>query len=95
MAQTVDLDGVRAAALARIDRSERNFRLFFLGAFIVESLFIVGFFLLADLSNRIHLLLLISTISSYTIVVLGLCALGAYVNRGIARLLKAVELAQR
>ena len=95
MSQTVDLDGVRAAALARIDRSERNFKLAFFGAFIVESLFIVGFFLLADLSNRLHLLLLISTVSSYTIVVLGLVALGAHVNRGVARLLKAVELMQQ
>ena len=92
MAQTVDLDGVRAAALARIDRSERNFKLAFFGAFIVESLFIVTFFLLADLSNRVHLLLLISTVSCYTIVVLGLVALGAHVNRGVARLLKAIEL---
>ncbi len=92
MAQPIKLDEVRAAALARIDRSERNFKLAFWGAFLVESLFIVTFFLLADLSNRVHLLLLISTVSCYTIVVLGLVALGAYVNRGIARLLKAIEL---
>ena len=94
MAQTVDLDEVRAAALARIDRSERNFKLAFFGAFIVETLFIVSFFILADLSNRVHLLLLISTVSCYSIVVLGLFALGAHVNRGVARLLKAVELIQ-
>jgi len=48
--------------------------------------------LLADLSNRLHLLLLISTVSCYTIVVVGLFALGAHMNRGIARVLKAVEL---
>lgn len=95
MSQKVDLDGVRAAALARIDRSERNFRLAFVGAFVVESLFIVCFFLLADLSNRLHVLLLLSTVSSYTIVVLGLVALGAHINRGVARLLKAVELSQQ
>lgn len=92
MAQPVKLDEVRAAALARIDRSERNFKLAFWGAFTVETLFIVSFFLLADLSNRVHLLLLISTVSCYSIVVLGLFALGAHVNRGIARLLKAIEL---
>ena len=92
MAQNVDLDSVRAAALARIDRSERNFKLAFIGAGIVESLFMVTFLLLADFSNRVHVLLLISTVSCYTIVVLGLVALGAHVNRGIARVLKAVEL---
>ena len=95
MEQTVKLDEVRAAALARIDRSERNFKLALYGAFIVESLFIVSFFLLADLSNRLHLLLLVSTVSCYSIVVLGLVALGAYVNRGVARVLKAVELMER
>lgn len=94
MAQDVDLDGVRAAAMARIDRSERNFRLAFIGAGIVESAFIVSFLVLADLSNRLHLLLLISTVSGYSIVVLGLMALGAHINRCVARVLKAVELLQ-
>ena len=93
MAQRVtNLDEVRSAALARIDRSERNFKLAFIGAAIVESLFMATFLLLADFSNRVHVLLLISTVSCYTIVVLGLVALGAHVNRGIARVLKAVEL---
>jgi hypothetical protein len=92
MAQRVDLDEVRAAALARIDRSERNFKLAFFGAMFVETAFMVTFLLMADLSNRLHILLLISTVSSYSIVVLGLFALGAHINRGIARLLKAIEL---
>ena len=95
MAQPIKLDEVRAAALARIDRSQRNFKLAIVAAFFVESMFIVSFFLLADFSNRVHLLLLISTVSCYSIVVLVLVALGAYMNRGVARLLKAVELIQR
>lgn len=92
MSQKVDLDEIRAAALARIDRSERNFKLAFFGAVIVETLFILSFVLMADFSNRLHLLLLISTVSCYSIVVLGLMALGAHFNRGVARILKAVEL---
>jgi len=95
MAENVNLDSVRAAALARIDRSERNFKLAFIGAAIVESLFMVTFLLLADFSNRVHVLLLISTVSCYTIVVLGLLALGAHVNRGIARVLKAVQFVSK
>jgi len=89
---TQNLDTVRAAALARIDRSERNFKLAFFAAALVEVGFVVSFLLLADLSNRMHVLLLISTVSCYSIVVLGLVALGAYFNRGIARVLKALEL---
>lgn len=92
VAQKVKLDEVRAAALARVERSERNFKLAFIGAGVVEVAFIVSFILLADLSNRMHLLLLISTVSCYSIVVLGLFALGAHINRGVARVLKAVEL---
>jgi hypothetical protein len=92
MAQRVNLDEVRAAAIARVERSERNFKLAFIGAGLVESAFIVSFFLIADLSNRLHLLLLVSTVSCYSIVVLGLVALGAHFNRGIARVLKAVDL---
>jgi len=92
MSKTVDLDSVRAAALARIERSERNFKLAFIGAVFVESAFIISFLFLADFSNRLHVLLLISTVSCYSIVVLGLVALGTHINRGIARILKAVEL---
>ena len=92
MAQTVNLDSVRAAAVSRIDRSERNFKLAFFAAAIVETAFIVSFLVLADFSNRLHLLLLISTVSCYSIIVLGLVALGAHINRGIARVLKGLEM---
>ena len=91
MAQRVNLDEVRAEAIARIDRSDRYYKLAFIGAGAVESAFILSFILLADLSNRMHLLLLISTVSCYSIVVLGLFALGAHINRSITRVLKAIE----
>ena len=91
MAESVKLDEVRAAALVRINRSERNFKLAFIAAALVEMLFLVSFLLLADLSNRVHLLLLISTVSCYSIVVLGLFALGAHINRSALRVLTAIE----
>ena len=92
MSEKLRADEIRAAALVRINRIERNFKLAFLGAGMVETLFVVGFLLLADLSNRMHLLLLIATVSSYSIVVLGLFALGAHINRSVQRLLNAIEL---
>lgn len=91
MAQPIKLDEVRAAALARIDRSERNFKIAFYAALAVETAFIFSFVLLADFSNRLHVLLLVSTVSCYSIVILGLFALGAHINRAVARVLKAVE----
>jgi hypothetical protein len=91
MSDQINLDQVRAAALTRINRSERNFKLAFFAAVIVESAFVVSFLLLADLSNRLQLLLLISTVSCYSIVVLGLVALGSHINRSALRLLTAIE----
>ena len=91
MAEQMKLDEVRAAALTRINRSERNFKLAFAAAAIVESAFIVSFLLLADLSNRLHILILIATVSCYSIIVLGLVALGAHINRSVLRVLTAIE----
>ena len=85
-------DEIRAAALARINRSERNFKIAFLGAAMLEALFLVTFLLLADLSNRMHILLLIATVGGYSIVVLGLVALGEHINRSVLRVLNAIEL---
>ena len=91
MTEVVNADHARRAALARIDRSERNYRLAFFGAVALEGLFLAAFLLLADFKDRVHLLLFISTVAVYTIIALGLLALGAHVNRGTLRVLKALE----
>ncbi|HYE16376.1 MAG TPA: hypothetical protein VD968_18200 [Pyrinomonadaceae bacterium] len=92
MSDRIDLNAVRAEALARVERGERNFRLAFFGGLAFEALFLAVFLLAADFSNRTHVLILIATIGGYTVVALGLVALGAHVSRGVARVLKAVEL---
>src|SRR5688572_19614584 len=92
MSEKINFDQVRGAAMERIERSERNFKLAFFGAAIWEGLFMIAFLLAADLSNRLHLLLLIATVGSYTILILGLLALGAHVSRNAHRIIKAIEL---
>lgn len=92
MSEKINLDQVRSEALERINRSERNFKLALMGAAVLEALFLGAFILTADFSNRMHVLLLIATVGSYSVLVLGLVALGAHVNRGILRILKAIEL---
>ncbi|MDQ3907518.1 MAG: hypothetical protein M3268_04155 [Acidobacteriota bacterium] len=92
MSNKVDLDQLRSRTLERIERSERNFKLAFYAALIFEALFLLSFLLLMNPHERLHLLLLIATISSYTIVLLGLVALGAHINRGNLRVLKAIEM---
>ena len=87
-----NVNGVRRAALARMERMERNSKLAFFSAMLVEVAFLVGFFLLADLSNRTHVLILLATVAVYTILALGLVVLGTYMNRNTLRILHAIEL---
>ena len=82
-----------AAALERIDRTERHYKLAFFAAVAVEALALPAYLALADLTNRTHVLLLIATVATYTIIGLGLVALGAHVNRNTLRVLRAVQLA--
>ncbi len=92
MSDATNIDVIRGAALNRIDRSERHYRLAFFGAAVIEMFFLVGFLLLADLKDRTQLLILLATVAVYSILALGLVALGAYINRSTLRVLKAVEL---
>lgn len=92
MSEANNIDNVRRATLDRVDRTERHYKTAFIGAAILEILFLAGFLLLADFkSNRVHLLLFLATIAIYSIVALGLVALGALANRNALRILKAIE----
>ena len=95
MSDEVNVDRVRMTALDRIERSERNSRIAFLGAVLVEAAFLVAFFLLADLSNRTHVLLLLATVTVYTILALGMAVLGGHLSRHTLRVLNAIELLDR
>ena len=86
------LDQIRSDSLDRIERAERNKRLAIYGAAAVEAGLIGAFLLLADFSNRLHVLLLIATVAVYTIVALGLFAVGAHVSRHTQLVLRAIEL---
>ena len=87
-----NLDHVRTAALNRIEKTERQFKWAMVGAVLFEGLFLVTFLLAMERDNRMHVLLLIGTVGSYTVVILGLIVLGTFVNRCTARLLRAIEL---
>ena len=95
MSQEVNLDQLRGEALVRINRSERHFKLVLLAAAVWELLFLSAFILAVDFHNRLHVLLFLATMGSYTLLGLGLVALGAHINRGILRVLKAIDLIAR
>ena len=86
------LDAIRAAALDRVEKRERAFKLAFVGAALMEGAMLAAFLVLADLSNRLHVLLLVSAVLVYSTLALGLVALGIHVSRVGERLLMAVEL---
>lgn len=87
-----NLDNIRETTLKRIEQTERNYKLMFVGAAAIEAVFLAAFLLLADFSNRLHLLLLISSMTVYTIIGFGLIALGLHVNRTALRIINAIEL---
>ena len=95
MAERNNLNSVRGAALDRIEKSERNYKLAFYSALAVETLFVIAFVLLADFHNRIHVLLLLAAIAVYAILGLGMFALGAHVSRNTQTILRAIELLER
>ncbi len=92
MIEETGTQNTRGAALDRIERTERNYKMAFFTAVVVEASFIVGFLLLADLRNRTHVLMLIAAVAVYTIIALGLVALANHVTRSTLRVLKAIEL---
>jgi hypothetical protein len=92
MSEAKNIDEIRRASLDRIDRTEKHYKAAFFGAAILELFFLAGFLMLADFkSNRMHLLLFLATIAIYSIVMLGLVALGSLANRNALRILKALE----
>ena len=92
MTQTPDLNGLRGRALDRIEQSERRFKLFLFAALGLETVFLIAFVLLADFGDRLHVLLLFSSVAIYMILGFGLFALGAHVSRNALLVLKAIEL---
>jgi hypothetical protein len=90
-----NLDQLRGKTLERIERSERLYTLLLLVVAAVEVLFLWGFIRLAEFSNRVHVLILWSTVSTYVILILGLAVLAAHVSRNTRIVLKAIDLAAR
>jgi len=87
----------RQNALDRFDRygSERTFQVVLFLLFVLEMLFLWGFVQLADFSNRVHVLIFWSVVSTYTPMVIGLALLWSHVNRSTRLVLKAIDLSTR
>ena len=87
----LQLDSIRARALKEMDAARRNFRLAFFGASLMETVCLVAFLITANFHDRLHLLLLFGFGLVYMPLVLGLVALGAYVDRCTLRILARLD----
>lgn len=86
-----DLDVMRANALKQMDVARRWFLTSFFGAVLFEGLFTLGIVYYADFHNPLHLLILCCTGIIYMPIILGLVALGAWVNRCTLRILARMD----
>ena len=81
MTTTTDLDSIRTGVLARMERHARNVRLAIGAGVALELLLIATAAMKLEFSNRFEVLVFAFFVLNYTIVVLGLAALGAHVSR--------------
>lgn len=88
---TRDLDSIRASVLDRMERHERMMRLAIVGAVILEGMLFIVVFLIIDWRDTTHKLVFVTSILSYTVLALGLAALGAHVSRTVGRVLAAMS----
>jgi len=84
-------DEIVSGVLSRMDRHARMVRLAILAAAMVEGLLMVIALLKVDWKNETQVLLFLFSVLGYTIVALGMVALGAHMSRVGARVVAALE----
>jgi hypothetical protein len=87
---SASLDEIRGSVLDSMERSDRNFRFALYGAAAAELLLFLIAFAMIDWSDRTERIVFVMSVLSYTIIVLGLAALGAHVTKTAARLAAAL-----
>lgn len=85
------LNEIRSKALNEVDRAQRNVKLAIIAGAMFEGLFLVALLLTADLKDPLHRVILFATGLVYMPLVMGLLALGAYVNRCTLRVLVRLD----
>ncbi|MGK2961829.1 MAG: hypothetical protein ACSLFK_06730 [Gemmatimonadaceae bacterium] len=82
---------VVTSVLDRMERHAQMTKLAILGATAIEGLLLVVALLKVNWTDNTHVLLFIFSVLSYTIVALGLVALGAHVSRVGAQVVAALD----
>ena len=87
----IDHESAVTGVLARMDRHGRNVRMAVLAAAAVEAVLLAVALLKVDWTNETQVLVFLFAVLGYTIMALGLVALGAHVSRVGARVVAALE----
>ena len=80
--------------LARIDRHSRQVRLAIIAAVGIEGLLMLIAMWKLDWNDRTHILMFVFAVLGYTIICLGLAALGAHVSTVGMRVVAALDARQ-
>ena len=88
---TPTADDIRTGVLKRMEDQATVVRVATLGAAAVEALMLGLALWLIDWKDRTHILMFVMAVLGYTIVVLGLVALGAHVSRACNRVVAVIE----
>jgi hypothetical protein len=88
---TPDLDAIRESVLDRMERDARNVKLAVLTGAALEAVLGITALRLVDWHDRTQVLVLVVGALIYSILVLGLIALGAHGSRNFVRVLAALD----
>lgn len=87
-----DSDTLTRTTLDRIDKAHRHYLGAFIGAALLEGAGLLAFALLADFTNRTHVLILVAAVLTYGTLGIGLVTLGVYTRWWALRIVRAIEL---
>ena len=88
---TRTVDEIRQSVLDRVERGERATKGGIMAGAVLEALMLAVALVIIDWRDPLQKLLFIFFVLSYSIVVLGLFALGGHVTRTVGHLLAAIE----
>ena len=87
-----NIDAIRENVLAEMDASARRVRLLLLGAAMGEAALIALALVITDWKDPVQRLVFVMGFGTYTMLVVGLVTLGAYVSRSLSRIVTALSV---
>ncbi|HYN22772.1 MAG TPA: hypothetical protein VE078_17560 [Thermoanaerobaculia bacterium] len=90
-----NLDEIRRRTLDRVDQAHKRFLMVVIAAAVLELALLLAVFYVTDFSDPVHRVVFVCTMLVYLMLCMAVMALGAWFGKVEARILKAIELANR